>query len=135
MLRQNIFPRVFTWYVTLGALFSLSVSYSADITVPVTVTNRTAHYLHVLINKQSFTYVAPGIAVRTEVKTDGVIIQAVYSPGQGRPGAFEENYPTTRTETSDGTSCNSDGSCESTGPQTTTTPVPVQVELFPQNLR
>jgi len=129
MSRQIIFPKSFAWQVTLGVLFSLSISYSEDITVPVTVTNRTAHYLHVKVNDRSFTYVASGGAIRTEVKTDGVTIEAVYSPGQGKFGVFSKDYATRTTASG---SCGS-SSCSTTGPGTT--PLAVDVAISPTDLR
>ncbi|NUO78803.1 hypothetical protein HUU05_01900 [candidate division KSB1 bacterium] len=143
MLLHNFFSKNKAWYVTLGLLLSLSVSYSDDILVPVTVTNRTSHYLHLTLNDKSFTYVSPGTTVQTEVETSGVTIRAVYAPGQGRSGAFHETHSTTRTEyRSPGSSysCSSNDnstSCkESTSPSTTTTiPTSVHVDIFPENLR
>ncbi len=140
---QKLFPKSTAWYVTLGLLFSLSVSYSDDVLVPVTVTNRTQHYLHLTLNDKSFTYVSPGTTVQTEVKTGAVTIQAVYAPGQGKSGAFTASHPTSRTEyTPEHTSysCsenNNSSSCkETTSPATTTTiPLPVHVDIFPENLR
>jgi hypothetical protein len=140
MSHQAIFPKSFAWYVTLGLLFSLSVSYSDDFVVPVTVTNRTAHYLHLSINDESFTFVAPGSAVQTEVTTDGVTIHAVYAPGQNVSGKFTQSYPTVRRQSvSPGsTSCsNGSSTCTSTstGPSEVRTPLPVQVEIRPSDLR
>lgn len=141
MSRQIIFPKSLAWYVTLSMLFSLSISYSDDISVPATVTNRTWHYLHVTMNDKSFTYIAPGNSAQMEVKTGSVTINAVYSPGQGQSGAFTGSYPTIRTEhtpprttyscTDDASSCS-----QTTEPgETRTTPLPVQVEIFPEKLR
>jgi len=139
MSRQTIFPKSFAWYVMLGLLFSLSVSYSDDFVVPVTVTNRTAHYLHLSINDKSFTFVAPGSAVQTEVTTDGVAIHAVYAPGQRISGKFTQSYPTIRRQSipSSSSSChNGNDSCEqTTAPSEVRTPLPVQVEIRPGDLR
>ena len=143
MSPQNSFPKSKAWYVALGLLFSLSVSYSEDILVPVTVTNRTPHYLHLMLNDKSFTYVSPGTIVQMEVKTSAVTIQAVYAPGQGKSGAFTASHPTSRIEhTPESTSysCseseNSSSCKETTRPATTTTiPLPVHVEIFPEDLR
>jgi hypothetical protein len=126
--------------VTLGLLFSLSVSYSDDFVVPVTVTNRTAHYLHVLINDKSFTFLAPESAIQTEVTTDGVTVHAVYAPGQNVSGTFTRSYPTVRRESipSGSSSCsNGSSTCTSTstGPSEVRTPLPVQVEIRPGDLR
>ena len=136
MFCRTICPKSLAWYVILGLLFSLSVSYSGNFVVPVTVTNRTAHYLHVTINDKSFTYIAPENSIRTEVATDGVNIKAVYSPGQERDGTFSGSYPTSRTDNSSVSCSNDNGSCDSTTEsRETRTPMPVNVNIFPQNLQ
>jgi hypothetical protein len=132
-------PKSSAWYVTLGLLLTLSVSYSDDFVAPVTVTNRTAYYLHVNINKDSFSYLAPGGAIHTSVSTHSATIQAVYSPGQEVSGKFAGNYSTATVNSyGDGAlSCrNGQNSCSSTTEsRTTTTPNPVAVEIFPALMR
>jgi hypothetical protein len=139
MSNAIIFPKSCAWFVTLGLLLSLSVSYSDDFVVPVTVTNRTAHYLHVTVNDKSFTYIAPAGSIRAEVETDGVIIKAVYSPGQNKTGAFSASYPTSRTSYGNegDFSCHSnDSHCSSsTESRESRTPLPVDVTIFPHHLR
>ena len=138
MLRRIVSFRVlFLSLVTL--LYSLSVSFGNDFLVPVTVTNRTTQYLHISINDESFTFVAPEGVVQREVSTDGVTIQAVYSPGQTQSGAFSRSYPTISREftPSESSSCHSgSNSCEqSTAPKEVRTPLPVQVEIRSSDLQ
>ncbi len=138
MSRRIIFLRIF-FFSLMGLLFSLSVSYSDNFVVPVTVTNGTAHYLHVIINDKSFTFVAPGSVIQMEVTTDGVTIQAVYSPAQGESGTFTQSYPTVRRESIPPSSSSCSGG-DNTCTQTTEsgevrTPLPVQVEIRPSDLR
>ena len=142
MSPRIIFPKSFAWYVTLSLLASLSISYSEDIAVSVTVTNRTAYYLHVTINGKAYTNLAPENSINTEVNTATVSIGAFYSPAQGRSGSFSNSYPTVSRENyrnSGQTSCsNGHNSCKSTtGPETGTriTSLPVRVEIFPQDLQ
>jgi len=141
MSARSIFPKSFAWYVTLGLLVSLSVSYSEDINVAVTVANRTAYYLHVTINGKAYTNIAPENSVNEEVNTATVSISAFYSPAQGRSGSFSKSYPTVSRENyrrSGQTSCNNGrSSCTSTAPETGTriTSLPVRVEIFPRDLQ
>jgi hypothetical protein len=139
MLYRINLPKSVGWYVTLGLLLSLSVSYSDDFVASVTVTNRTAHYLHVIINDHSFSYLAPGGSIRTSVTTHTATIQAVYSPGQGLSGKFVGNYSTATIDSrgNDTFSCyNGHDTCTSTTEsRTTTTPKPVSVEIFAVQMR
>jgi hypothetical protein len=144
MSPRIVFPKSLAWYVTLGLLASLSVSYSDDISVSVTVINRTEYYLHVTINGKAYTNLAPENSINTEVSTATVSISAFYSPAQGQSGSFSKSYPTVAREnyrSSGQTSCrssNSHNSCTSTTePETGTriTSLPVRVEIFPRDLQ
>ncbi len=135
---QN-FTREASRLILASLLLSLSVSLSSDFSAPVTVTNRTPLYLHLSINDNTFTYISPHTSIRTEVQTASVIIEAIYSPGQNASGAFSRSYPTSVTTTVEngGTTCNDNRNyCTSTMESTsTTTPLPVLVEIFADSLR
>ncbi len=139
---RRFFSTKIIFLVLASWLLSLSVSYSEDFTAPVTVANRTPHYLHVTVNGKSFTYLAPGNSVREQIEAHAVTIHVVYSPGQGKSGSFTGNYPTadiryTPEHTTSSCSGNDNSTCtQTTQPaQTHITPIPVQVEILPDNLR
>lgn len=90
--------------VVVGICFASAyvVSYEED-EVTVTVTNATAHYLHVRINDESFLYVAPGASAQTETALMSASCEAFYSPGQGASGRATKELTSTSTTTNTGT--------------------------------
>jgi hypothetical protein len=93
------------------------VSYE-DGGVTVTISNGTSHYLHVLIDNQSYVYVAPGASAQTETGRFTVYVEAYYSPGQGVSGRAVRELSSVSTSThtdSQSNTCsnNSSGGCQS----------------------
>lgn len=59
--------------------------------VHVQVSNQTLHYLHVIINNQSFLYVPPGRSVSLDPEGQHLAVMAAfYAPGQGVTGQAEQ---------------------------------------------
>jgi hypothetical protein len=76
------------WFVAFVLLFLLPYALSiGDEEASVFVSNSTAHYLHVFVKGQPFLYVSPGGSIQTQVGAPTtVVLEAVYSPGQGISG-------------------------------------------------
>ena len=91
-------------------LFLYGVSFGSDGPVfTFTLVNRTAHYLHAVINNQSHAYLPPGSSIQVEVAAYGSVVANVrYSPGQGVRGEAARYFASQCTTTSSGSQdCNS----------------------------
>ncbi len=71
-------------------VFSVRISSSDNYWVR--VTNATDYYLHVIINSQSFLYVAPDDFARESFPTRNIKIKVFYSPGQDMKGKAERQF-------------------------------------------
>jgi hypothetical protein len=78
------------------AVFLLFVPYTVtfgDEEASLTVYNHTLHFIHVIMNNDSFLYVGPGRSA--SFTTEGpvtVYVQAFYAPGQGIEGSAQSSY-------------------------------------------
>lgn len=87
-------------------LFLYGVSFGSDGSVSTfTLVNRTAHYLHAVINNESHAYLPPGSSIQAEVPAYGSVVANVrYSPGQGVRGEAARYFASECTTTSTGSS-------------------------------
>jgi hypothetical protein len=76
------------WIVASVLLLLLPYALSiGDEEATVFVSNSTAYYIHVFVSGQPFLYVSPRGSIQTQVGAPTtVVLEAVYSPGQGISG-------------------------------------------------
>ena len=68
-------------------LFSVGIAPGQNYWVK--ITNKTGHYIHVLINNRSFLYIAPDDYIRASFPVRELQVKAFYSPGQDVSGMAE----------------------------------------------
>ncbi len=114
MLNKSKTRKRLAWYLMLSLLFSYSVSYSdGEHITPVEVTNSTEYDLDVTLNGDEYV-VKPKSSVKTEVKSDKVLVLAAYSPGQNVSGDYAESFETSGDKGKRKTTCSGDCTTEPT---------------------
>lgn len=97
-----------------------------------TLVNRTAYFLHAVINNEPIVYIPPGAAITRETSSQYVVVAEVtYSPGQDRSAkvlrTFQTTVHTTQTgsyssnQSNDCSGSNGTNTCESATNATQTT--------------
>lgn len=107
-------PRRF--YVLVAVLFfilPLNVTYGDEDRATIQIINATEHYLHVIINGQSFLYIAPRNRVfHDSEETSKFDVRVLYAPGQGVTGNVDRTLEAPYRPASTGCEETSSGGCE-----------------------
>lgn len=103
-----------TTLAILSVLVPYTVSYG-EMEGNFTLVNVTQHYLHVLINNKSYSYIAPGRTIVHEVSASTQInVEVSYSPGQGIRGNVSRSFQILlQTTSGQSTDCSSSRSTQS----------------------
>jgi hypothetical protein len=140
-MKQALLRKIL-WTVVIVCFSSAYVVSFEDGEVPVTISNGTRHYLHMLINNQPYLYVAPGGSASLGVMWSTVHVEVLYSPGQGISGRAVRDLTSVTTTTYSGgesRSChnNSKNDCSVNHSDTRTsqtTRSPMSWRVVPQEL-
>ena len=73
--------------ILLILLFSVRIAPGQNYWV--VITNKTDHYIHVIINNQSFLYIAPEDYIRANFPIRELQVKVFYAPGQAVTGKVE----------------------------------------------
>ena len=87
----NFLPRSLIKIILIGFVLLFAVRIVPGQSYWVKITNKTDHYIHVLINDRSFLYIAPDDYIRASFAVRELEVKVIYSPAQSVSGQVERD--------------------------------------------
>jgi len=85
----NVLPRSLNKIILIIFMLFLAVRIGPGQSYWLKITNKTEHYIHVIVNNRSFLYVAPDDYIRGSFAVRELQVKVFYSPGQSISGRAE----------------------------------------------